>query len=67
MDDTHIRFFTKKSFYRLFHKQGYEIVDFEGINPCKSRKEKMFILLYCDFLKDSRFKQFAVVAKPFVL
>jgi len=64
LDDTHIRFFTPKSMCRMFREQGYEIQVNEGINPCKSWKEKLFINLSFGLLKDARFKQFATVAKP---
>jgi 2-polyprenyl-3-methyl-5-hydroxy-6-metoxy-1,4-benzoquinol methylase len=64
LDDTHIRFFTSKSMCRMFVEQGYEVLINEGINPCKSWKEKLFINLTFGFLKDARFKQFATVAKP---
>lgn len=64
LDDTHIRFFTSKSMYRMFVEQGYDVLINEGINPCKSWKEKLFINLTFGFLKDARFKQFATVAKP---
>lgn len=64
LDDTHIRFFTSKSMCRMFEEQGYEVLINEGINPCKSWKEKLFINLTLGFLKDARYKQFATVAKP---
>ena len=64
LDDTHIRFFTPKSICRMYSEQGYEVLTNEGINPCKSWKEKMFINLTFGILKDSRYKQIATVAKP---
>ena len=64
LDDTHIRFFTSKSICRMFREQGYEVLINEGINPCKSWKEKLFINLTFGFLKDARYRQFATVAKP---
>jgi hypothetical protein len=48
----------------MFVEQGYEVLINEGINPCKSWKEKLFINLTFGFLKDARFKQFATVSKP---
>jgi hypothetical protein len=64
LDDTHIRFFTTKSICRMFNEQGYEVLIHEGIRPCKSWKEKLFVNLTFGFLKDARYKQFATVAKP---
>ena len=64
MDDTHIRFFTSKSIIRMYKEQNYEIISHEGLRPCKSWKEKLFISLSLGLLKDARYKQFATVAKP---
>ena len=64
LDDTHIRFFTSKSMLRMFESEGYQVIAHEGIRPCKSWKEKLFINLTLGFLKDARYKQFATVAKP---
>ncbi len=66
LDDTHLRFFTSKSIIRMFNDQGYEIVTHEGIKPCKSWKEKLFIKLTLGVLKDSRYKQFATVARSII-
>ncbi len=64
LDDTHIRFFTSKSIVRMYNEQGFKILLHEGIRPCKSWKEKLFIQLSLGYLKDSKYKQYVTVSKP---
>lgn len=64
LDRTHVRFFTSKSIVRMFESCDYTIITHKGINPCKSWKEKLFINLTMGLFRDSRYKQFATVAKP---
>jgi 2-polyprenyl-3-methyl-5-hydroxy-6-metoxy-1,4-benzoquinol methylase len=62
LDKTHVRFFTAKSMKRLFEECGYQVIIQEGLRPCKSWKEKLFITLSCGFFNDMRFLQYAHVA-----
>jgi 2-polyprenyl-3-methyl-5-hydroxy-6-metoxy-1,4-benzoquinol methylase len=66
-DETHLRFFTAKSIHRLFSENGYEVVNIEGINPEGGRFSRLISLLNLVSLKrlaDTRYMQFAVIAKP---
>jgi 2-polyprenyl-3-methyl-5-hydroxy-6-metoxy-1,4-benzoquinol methylase len=66
LDSTHVRFFTKKSMYRLMKDSGYTILKIKGIN--KTRSERLhiysFILnlftLFSD--RDILYLQYAIVA-----
>ncbi|MDQ1265498.1 MAG: hypothetical protein QG635_649, partial [Bacteroidota bacterium] len=63
LDYTHFRFFTKKSIKRLFEEAGYEIMKIEGL---KNNMKSLFYLInfFALFqLSDSRYSQFACVAK----
>ena len=64
LDDTHLRFFTRRSMQRLFERAGYQVLSCQGIRPCKSWKEKCFIALTLGFLSDARYKCFAWTALP---
>lgn len=63
LDNTHLRFFTKKSIARMFEKCGYEITKIEGIKAVTGRKYKMINALFLNRLKDWKFMQFAIQAK----
>jgi 2-polyprenyl-3-methyl-5-hydroxy-6-metoxy-1,4-benzoquinol methylase len=66
LDDTHFRFFTKKSIYTLFENNGYQIQKIEGINPTNKVKHHLLIGLLSLFTlsshADMRYLQFGVVA-----
>ena len=64
LDNTHLRFFTKKSMTRMFQDCGFEIERMVGINAVVSRKFEILNLLLFNRLKDWRFTQFVVVARP---
>ena len=63
LDKTHLRFFTAKSMKRLFDECGFEVIKQEGLRPCQSWKEKLFITLSFGYFSDMRFNQYANVAK----
>lgn len=64
LDRTHFRFFTQRSIPDLFRESGYELVRMEGINPVGlSWKLKVVFKLLGGFLEDTRYLQFACVAK----
>lgn len=60
MDETHLRFFTKKSMIRLFETNNYEVVTIEGINDDKLPWLKSFLL---SFQSDMKYPQFAMLCK----
>ena len=66
-DETHLRFYTKKSIPRLFEKSGYVIKTIEGINESwwsPSLLRRLAFRLFPAYLADTRHMQFAVVAQP---
>jgi 2-polyprenyl-3-methyl-5-hydroxy-6-metoxy-1,4-benzoquinol methylase len=66
LDDTHFRFFTKKSMIALFEENGYQVKTIEGINPTKSIKYQVAASLMSLFTFsnhfDTLYMQFAIVA-----
>lgn len=64
LDETHLRFFTKRSMERFVKDCGYEIERIEGINPVKSRGLMLVNLLSLGYYREMKFAQFVVIAKP---
>lgn len=64
LDNTHLRFFTKKSVGRLFEESGYDIKCIEGINRYSYWKFNLLNFIFLNHMTDWRYLQFAVVAQP---
>lgn len=62
LDRTHLRFFTEKSIRRTFAELGYEINALEGLHPLNSRRFRWVNRALCNWLADTQFPQYAVVA-----
>ncbi|MBI5324477.1 MAG: class I SAM-dependent methyltransferase [Ignavibacteriae bacterium] len=63
LDNTHFRFFTKKSIIRLFTENKYEIESIKGINPTRKFIFDLINFFTLGFFSDTRYLQFAVVAR----
>jgi hypothetical protein len=63
LDKTHIRFFTRKSMVRMFQTLGYELAAVQGVNPSKRWYFRIFDLLTFGFMHDSKYSQYACVAR----
>ena len=63
LDRTHLRFFTYKNIQELFIMSDYEISHIKGINPTNSILYKMVNIMTLGFMWDSRYPQFACVAR----
>ena len=64
MDETHLRFFTKKSLVRTFSLLDYDIICLEGVHPTSSRTFKLLNLCLFNALQDVRYKHYIVTARP---
>lgn len=67
MDNTHLRFFTKKSIVNLYQRLGFNIIRHEGINPFVPRKFKPILKTLSFFgikkFEDTPYEQFATLAQ----
>jgi len=63
LDNTHLRFFTRKSIERLFNESGYDVVRMDGINRYSYWKFNLVNFFLLSRINDFRYGQFAVVAK----
>ncbi len=63
LDRTHLRFFTQSSIETLFHTCGFHVERIEGIRPAVSRKWSLLNALLMHRIEDTKFPQFAVVAR----
>ena len=63
MDNTHLRFFTKKSIERMFGECGFSLSKIDGINASYGAKYSILNFLTLGHLKDWKYVQFAVRAQ----
>ena len=64
-DRTHLRFFTRKSMVEMFERAGYEMVRQTGITPLRVKWIRWLLLAPIFWLlPDTRFQQFACIARP---
>ncbi len=63
-DRTHLHCFTGKSIRRLFDELEYAVVKLSGINPVTSWKFVLLNAVTLGRLADTRYLQFACVARP---
>ncbi len=63
MDNTHLRFFTKKSIIRMFESCGFDVAKINGINPSFGFKYRIANLLTFGKLDDWKYIQFGIQSK----
>lgn len=66
LDNTHLRFFTKRSMVRTFEDAGYDVDSITGINSHYWSGKKIFLLrlFFGRWIEDMRYLQYVVTARP---
>lgn len=64
-DNTHLRFFTRKSLVRTFCEAGFEVVTVEGLNrrSWAGWRTRLLQLAFSRWMADTMYLQFAIVAR----
>ncbi len=62
-DQTHLRFFTKKSIFRMYATLGYKVLSHEGINRTRSIKPYLYNIPFLFTAMDMFYLQYATVAR----
>jgi 2-polyprenyl-3-methyl-5-hydroxy-6-metoxy-1,4-benzoquinol methylase len=60
LDNTHLKFFTKKSIIRLFEENGYEVVKIKGLRPLNKFKFFFLDLLLLFRHSDMKYLQYGL-------
>jgi 2-polyprenyl-3-methyl-5-hydroxy-6-metoxy-1,4-benzoquinol methylase len=66
-DKTHLRFFTRKSAIRMLEESGYSVEHVEGTNEewwTSSIPRRVAFRVFSGYLEETKYRQFAFVAKP---
>jgi len=63
LDYTHLRFFTQKSIKRMFELTGYDTIEVKGINSTNQFRYYLWNIIFPGQFIDSKYKQFACVAR----
>jgi 2-polyprenyl-3-methyl-5-hydroxy-6-metoxy-1,4-benzoquinol methylase len=66
-DNTHLRFFTRKSALRLLEECGFTVESIEGLREewwSNSILRRLAYRLFAQNLEDTKYIQFAIVARP---
>lgn len=63
LDNTHLRFFTRKSILRFFEQSGYAVEVLEGIHGSRKKKVKIMASILPWLFDDIPYSQFACRAK----